>query len=978
MQDKWKPNQGNNENKCDDINLKIDRTEEISGCNVSEKPGKNTSGSTVPCPANANDEYAPTYRKSYFCVCAPKSQPNLKQSEMCACQSKSVPNLPSSCKQPSKHSGKSKDSSNWHSLGDEKCISKVVFCPSSKPSNFVCCKTQGGETCPLKAPMAAKKVSSGKVNQCVCRDEEHDFSIKDAKSCACASQGSSNCSVKKDQDKSCECAPIPSSKDIYQMKSCYCYPESDESDRCDGMPVTSKTSYKTALSAKTERCVCGTASKGMCVCPCSGKTGEDTDTNMDNCKTSESQYEDTQGVCGCTDLNDSREGAGLSTIFGSDYVDVEDKATSVYASAENSGRSGCSCNIQDEVPDQHVSSDICTSIKPQETNFYICKENGPHNASGAVCGAKSNSGRSKNRKSLQNSTRTSSRSQSVMAEITCLCTSTQRAKLGATNGTGPPFSRITESCCPCLGVVGDKSQSTKFLWKGEKFCECESGSNNSTTEITKKRRSKKSLFSSCSCCAKSDTSLPPTKGKSCPRPSKSLDEAPCYCSDEDDNKKKKSKKSGFICCCANTSNTSLPPITSKPCSCTSRATDEMPCTCSQGSDGPVPKQGDDEFDGSENCKCGSESKQSAQDLTCDDDKQVDSCIKCDAAKAAQDKPCCAKKRIMNILDMVSDAKGMKIDRVEVVHQIIQELSKMLHQEEATCTCMSYEECMEAVKAGRSPAQENKAEKEAMQTESKDRLDRLEKCLESCFPPKKGPKEIEIVAFEFDPDFKAKLAAAEAAEAAEAAAAAEAAKECLKTEPSCACNEDEGTVSEFIPEPEPEPVPEPEPEYHGECECEGVANIESGVYADCHCEECAEDAPNNQIVETTSSGNPQAGCQVDGNPLTDRENQLCEYLICRMCQICQGQAQDECNATDAQKGAHSGEGCLCCHCRAMICDNQCKTVAKILNPIVCNPVDEMVSLYIISLKIINVELFPSVLCRNISSIQLYAILKHCNM
>lgn len=1029
MQDTWKPNQGTNANKCDELNIKRDKTEKICECNApsahrddpseTEKPCTNTSATTVPCPASANDEYAPTYRKSYCCLCAPKSLPSLKSSEkVCTCKSpapppppqqpstsvnvccsKSVPNLSASGK-PSKVSGKSKDSSNWYSPDEETCISKVVFCPSSAPEKSseapVCCTAKGGETCPFKAPMPVKKVSAEKVRQCVCLDEKHDFSIEDAKPCMCASQTSSECSVNKDQGKSCECAAKTSNKGFDQtdqMRSCNCNPESDEeSDKCCGMP----SALETALSSKMDEsvtCPCGAGNKGMYVCQCSDDKTDDE--NVDGCKTSESQYEDTQGVCGCTDPKESREGAGLSTIFGSGCncnCNCEDKATSVYDSAENSERSGCNCSIQNGEPNQNASSVICTSIKPQDTDFCICKENAPHNASaGPVCGAakkrksgafSGNSGRSRNRKSLQNSIRTSSRSQSVMAEVTCLCTSTQRAKLGATNRTGPPFTRITESVCPCLGVVDEPGRGTKVIWKGDKFCECESGSNNSTADVAKRRSSKKSIFSCCSCCADSDTSLPPTKSKSCPRASKSVDEAPCGCPD-DDVSKKKSKKSLLSCCsCCADSNTSLPPVTSKPCSCTSKPLDEIPCICSKGSAGPVcslPRQEDDEPvepDASQKaCICASDTKQSAQDQPCDDEMQVDPCIKCDAAQAAQVKPCCAKKRIMNLLDMVSSCKNMKIDRVEIVHQIIQELSKMMHQCEETCACMSYEDCMAAVEAGRSPAQERKAVKDAKQTESKVRLDRLEKCLESCFPPKKGPKELEIVAFEFDPDFKAKRAAAEAAEAAEAAAAAaavaeaaktaeaaeaaKAAAECLRTDPSCGCNEDLVTVSEYIPDPEPEPKsqpepepepeaePEPEPEYYGECECEEVPKVESAVYGDCECAE--EPPPNNQIVET-SSGKSQ-GCQADGNPLTDRESQLCEYLICRMCQICQGQAKDECNATDAQKEAHSGEGCLCCHCRAMICDNQCKTVAKIMDPIVCNPVDEMVSLYIISLEMI---------------------------
>lgn len=971
MQDKWKPNQANNENNPNDARNIVIETVKIDhsyGSNMryptrndatDKESVKNATSTPVACPAysntqNMNDEDAPTFRKSYFCVCAPKSLPSLpSQVISCSCHappaatcestgnlccSKSGPNIPSTCK-TSKHSGRSNDDC-FQSVVSERKLSNVVFCPTAKSEESNCSEKIDMKTscnCAIESKAASRRSSQKDLD--------------DSCACGAASKATSKSSNKIDENKSCDGtitskAPSKSSskKDFTDplTSACACGDES-------------KTSYNTAESSKIDDeafCLCSGGSKSMLYCQCDENADEETEDIACSGKTSESQYEDAQGICGCTDPQDSRENAGLSHILGTDSdecqpkrtcscANVEDKATSVYESAEDSDMPDCDF-CANNLESQNTNSNVCTSVKQQETDFCICQKNGslsPHSTVGRKNKRKSgsfshSSGKIRNRKSLQNSTRTSSRSQSIMAEVTCLCTSTQRAKLGATNRTGPPFTRITESnCCPCvLSVVDDPCRGTKIIWKGDKFCECESGSNNSRTDISsppKKKSSIKTLFSCCSCCVKPSESVAPTTSKPCSCTSKSLDDIPCDCPID---------RNSAIC--------SLPKQVDSlaDCKCASEVEADT-CLLPSGSEATKGQRSEDDKELMEFCVCPSTSQAPLADsCVSPSTTQAASNNFCSITQAAPAKPCCAKKRIIGLLDSVSNPKDPKTDRVEIVHEIIREINQMLHQSDETCGCnMTVEECMKAVESGRSPAREAKAQMEARQTESKERLDRLEKCLESCFPAKKKKtrKEYEIVAFEFDPNFKANRAAA-SAEADDAYTDAASGVQSLQMYKSCSCKgiEEEPTKPTPCADSEPEPVSERD--FVGSCACQSVHEVESAVYADCECQvsNFESEAPATQIAEIGNQ-NPE-NCNIAGDPLTDRERQLCEYLICRMCDICQGQVNDDCNVTDAEKEAHSSQGCLCCHCRAITCDNQCQTVKKVLDPIVCNPVDEMVS------------------------------------
>ncbi|KAH8395522.1 hypothetical protein KR222_000467, partial [Zaprionus bogoriensis] len=90
-----------------------------------------------------------------------------------------------------------------------------------------------------------------------------------------------------------------------------------------------------------------------------------------------------------------------------------------------------------------------------------------------------------------------------------------------------------------------------------------------------------------------------------------------------------------------------------------------------------------------------------------------------------------------------------------------------------------------------------------------------------------------------------------------------------------------------------------------------------------------------------------------NSLTDRERLLCECILRRMCELCEeeGGMSEVCDGDTTRYGdsdynadkelhpANKPQSCLCCHCRALECDNQCKTVSKVMDS-VNDPVAEM--------------------------------------
>uniref|UniRef100_A0A6P4F4B1 Uncharacterized protein LOC108048846 n=1 Tax=Drosophila rhopaloa TaxID=1041015 RepID=A0A6P4F4B1_DRORH len=67
--------------------------------------------------------------------------------------------------------------------------------------------------------------------------------------------------------------------------------------------------------------------------------------------------------------------------------------------------------------------------------------------------------------------------------------------------------------------------------------------------------------------------------------------------------------------------------------------------------------------------------------------------------------------------------------------------------------------------------------------------------------------------------------------------------------------------------------------------------------------------------------------------------------------CPEECQEECEEQPEQ-------GCLCCHCRALICDDECKTVSKTLRSAMCDPLCEMK--YFIDSMIIDLHAMDCVL------------------
>ncbi|KAH8369229.1 hypothetical protein KR009_004980 [Drosophila setifemur] len=78
--------------------------------------------------------------------------------------------------------------------------------------------------------------------------------------------------------------------------------------------------------------------------------------------------------------------------------------------------------------------------------------------------------------------------------------------------------------------------------------------------------------------------------------------------------------------------------------------------------------------------------------------------------------------------------------------------------------------------------------------------------------------------------------------------------------------------------------------------------------------------------------------------------------------CPGECPGECNEEDEEEECPEpckGEcPCLCCHCRALICDNECQTVAKTLRSAMCDPLCEMK--YFIDSMIVDLHAMDCVL------------------
>ncbi|XP_043863633.1 uncharacterized protein LOC6572260 isoform X2 [Drosophila mojavensis] len=403
--------------------------------------------------------------------------------------------------------------------------------------------------------------------------------------------------------------------------------------------------------------------------------------------------------------------------------------------------------------------------------------------------------------------KTSSRSQSFMANVTCLCTSIDKMKLCPTGREGPPFKRIqdkkAEPSC-------NASQSTKvvFMNCGDKFRDCNSSSDTSVcknpscvcanTQSADGRAQQKSQ--SRSVCSKSlgpSMSAVNAEQEKCSKCSSSPNEQSASkdsksCITTSDHVIETKKSCGLFDCCLPGRKSKTKKYEEPPCG----QSWEEPCQqpdviycdycapeppCSQDhvqqqdsvyqsecaiEHGMQKYQQQHQKQHDDYCECGSEQpnwtvpcdqhqNQRQQDIYCEcaSDKQMSSFRSCESERCFPSVP---RDRLANIINLLNDTNDCRLDRTAVIQELFRELTAMLREEEddeQEDMPLSYEDCMAAVTCGRMPPT-----KVAISRDKEERiqcLEKMEQYVEKCFPSKKTcfPVEpMEIVAFQPDPAF----------------------------------------------------------------------------------------------------------------------------------------------------------------------------------------------------------------------------------
>ncbi|XP_064535611.1 serine-rich adhesin for platelets [Drosophila montana] len=508
-----------------------------------------------------------------------------------------------------------------------------------------------------------------------------------------------------------------------------------------------------------------------------------------------------------------QQAQNMQMLRGANFVDAQ-STTYQSARSEPSKTHPCSCSkiARSDMGTQQGESffdadrsHITTSIKsrPVEHGESNADDVSQHSSAHQVACNKS---------SLGYADKTSSRSQSVMANITCLCSSDQRMKLGLVGREGregPPFTKVEESGLECAIVPADPvlvskmfsvaatkdssccqscnvAPSTKvvFMNRTDKFCDCYSSSETSIGGTAVKSLSEfqdiESGPSSCNCDKVSSRGMPIHKGQrlvGC----KSLDPSVPY------GDQQMSMKSAFTCSCnqpmlsVDYKSANSATAYSKSCLTTSKCGVSMPNfslapdaegTKISGQNRISPEEGAMEQDG-EQVQVQEQVEVRGQDQVqspVQDQIQVeheqDSYCECRSERQVTSYRSCVsnewdnagspKERILNILNLLSDSNDCCLDRTATIQQLFRELTLMLRREEEddeeAAEPLSYEDCMAAVTAGRLPPKKQPKSKDKL--ERMQCLDQMEKYLEKCFPLKTGRtiQPTEIVAFERDPNF----------------------------------------------------------------------------------------------------------------------------------------------------------------------------------------------------------------------------------
>ncbi|XP_032593598.2 uncharacterized protein LOC6563303 isoform X2 [Drosophila grimshawi] len=429
----------------------------------------------------------------------------------------------------------------------------------------------------------------------------------------------------------------------------------------------------------------------------------------------------------------------------------------------------------------------------------------------------------------------------------------------------------------------------------------------------------------------------------------------------------------------------------------------------------------------------------------------------------------AMQRIVSILHILSDGKDKSADRIVFIQQLFRELTMLLRLEEEAngdgdnntddSPPLTYEDCLEAVAAGKKPTAAAAQPKTKEQKERIECLDQMEKYLDKCFPLKKKgvPQTSEIAAFEPDPDFdpKRKLGSGDVdlPETKDDFFDVPSSSECqtttstygdaksttdksLDSEYATPKSRDSKSLdSEYVTvksgdskltdyktpagisvdstsvdrksgysrlndseAPAAESLHSKLPDAKSrdskitDAESTGTKSLDSKLPVsdspdsktdsiskspklseskDCTCVEDSKqfagesakgevddenktlpvpdevesakpkeesEPTDNRVIKKSDSACGDSDEQL--GPLTDRERLLCEHMLRRMCEMCGEEDQGAEEQTD-DSHSHSPpcQPCVCCHCRALVCDNQCKTVSNTLDAIRYDPVAE---------------------------------------
>ncbi|XP_068155374.1 uncharacterized protein Pif1B [Drosophila tropicalis] len=360
-------------------------------------------------------------------------------------------------------------------------------------------------------------------------------------------------------------------------------------------------------------------------------------------------------------------------------------------------------------------------------------------------------------------------------------------------------------------------------------------------------------------------------------------------------------------------------------------------------------------------------------------------------------PVTRKNRILGMIEQLSNAADCECneeDRPKIIQQLFRELTLMIAQEpecvnapsdELTTPTPTFEECCAGQHLEEQVGKIDELKKQHKLTEC---FAQLEEVLKKCFQKSK-PKPLplkEIGGFEFDPDFSPfETHTVEVKSNTKPLPLKEIGgfefdpdfrpfethtlevPTMMDTEESQMENESELSASEsdvFVGccDDDNDDMP-PTLQEHNETESElcqqlmdmvGDNTLPDGE--DCGlCDELSQEEAAETNGPCPTDCPPSDPCKmieqykdatlIPNGPLSPQARQLFELLLRQALQECEDgghTGEEDYEEESLQHGVPEPhpEPCVCCHCRALLCENECKTVSKTIDSAMCDPVCEM--------------------------------------